>query len=243
MRRRDPTLTSPAASRWVARAMNTCAVVRASPSAWCGRCTGRFRDLASSERPRSPSAGDALHYSTVRGRSHGGGVHDGPAQRRAVSFQCCAQEALFYLRHMGYDDAAAHRLQHPAEHLGQLHRPGELTPSQAVDADGVGSRHLLRADQLVDRIGEAHPASLHGHGGEGDDLVTGGIEPRCLEVDDAEARLPPGGVVSGQLRVAIGLENRGIRSPLAAQGINALRLNSWLNVFCTAATSRNASRR
>ena len=111
--------------------------------------------------------------------------------------------------------------------------------AQAVDADRVPVRHPAGPHQLVARVVEADPAAADGHGGEGDDLVGGRIQPGRLEVDHAEGSLPPRRVARRELRVPIRAQRAGVdrchvyrregRPPASER--------------CTAATSRNASRR
>ena len=244
----EPSVCARNPSRWVARAMNTWAVVSASPSAWCGRWTGRPSERARPESPggnrdsrgwvtASAKRGQALK--TAQFHPHARGIDDRVPELRTEGRESGFEKTPLDLGDVRDDRPPGERLQQAVHDV--LERRGFLQVhlTKTVDADRVPVRHSVGPHELIARVVEPDPAAADGHGGEGDDLVGGRIQPGQLEVDHAEGSLPPrrGG-------------RREFRVPIRAQRTGVDRCHVYrregrppASERCTAATSRKASRR
>ena len=169
------TLSGRIASRWVASARNTCAVVRASPVASCGLCAGRPSAPASSP---SDGLGVAAAASLVQpDRAEHARVDHRAVQAQAQAPQRRAQKAALDLGDVYDRDAPGHRLQQRVDRELERRCAGEVGGAQAVQADRGFAQRALRAHEPGDGVPQAHARLVDRDRGEGDDLVVARVEP------------------------------------------------------------------
>ena len=59
----------------------------------------------------------------------------------------------------------------------------DIGDTQPVDFDGLGTHLCIRPNDDLEPLACHDPAATDLNGGDSDDLVGAGIEPRCLAID------------------------------------------------------------
>jgi hypothetical protein len=205
--------------------MNSCAAVRASPLARCGRCTGSPMPAAAVDKSGAVSSATWSRSASAAARSGSQAASmavssAGPLRHTPRQFKSGGEEADVHGCGVGHQDATGQRIEDRVERLLQS----------------------CRAHARLGRRADDRPSALHRNPGNGADLVVLLVGTGHLESQHGERRVTPGDARAGQGRTQVALHGPGT---LFADGHHATRcpeLKPRWSLFWIARTSLKASR-
>ena len=212
----------------------------ASPSAWCGLCTG-------SPRRRG-------HVAQIEGTSRDvgpenrcgqpGRVDHAAAQPDSVAAKGAIEELSLYPCDMGDEDPPGQGGEQLVEHVAQLRGVLEIRGSQAMDADRLRWRHAPRPHEPSDESAGSCTTLVDRDCRVGHDLVAARLEARRLEVHDAEAGEAPWRSRGRKLRAGVlpGGTRRWTHGQSVDQALAQVALNGRHHSECVADVAAASAR-